>query len=258
MQTFEQLKKQYQEDVVQKNPRAILVEYLQHELLDSLFKQRGSEHLSFMGGTAIRIVYSSLRFSEDLDFDNFELTFSDFETIIKKVIADMENKGFELEFRLIEKGAYHCYVKFPKILRISSLPVQPGEKILVRIDTVKKKKIFEPVEYILNGLGVYRRILVNPIDVVLTQKLITILERKRTKGRDFYDVSFLLGKTKLSYDYLKKQQGIEKEELKFMLEEKIKTLNLKELSTDVLPFLINPEDKDRILSFSDYIKQLKL
>jgi len=67
MLTFDQIKKVYPEEVLIKNPRAVLVEYLQHEILDSIYKQPGSENLSFIGGTAIRIVYESKRFSEDLD-----------------------------------------------------------------------------------------------------------------------------------------------------------------------------------------------
>jgi predicted nucleotidyltransferase component of viral defense system len=54
----------------QRNPRGMLVEYLQHELLDSLYKNEAAGRLSFIGGTAIRILHDSPRFSEDLDFGN--------------------------------------------------------------------------------------------------------------------------------------------------------------------------------------------
>ena len=52
----------------------MLVEYLQYELLDSLFKNKAVAALSFIGGTSIRILHDSPRFSEDLDFDNFGLS----------------------------------------------------------------------------------------------------------------------------------------------------------------------------------------
>lgn len=255
MQTYIQIKEKYSPDIVQRNPRAVLVEYLQYELLDSIFKQKGSENLSFIGGTAIRLAYGSSRFSEDLDFDNFGLSFSDFGKMLELIIKDMENKGFLLEFRMIEKGAYHCYIKFPEILKTNGLPNQPNEKILVRIDAVHKKKIFEPKQYLLDGFDVYRRILVNPVDVILSQKLVTILERKREKGRDFYDTSFLLGLTDPSYEYLEKQYGISKTELLTRLEKRMDSLNFKELTKDVLPFLIKPDDQERVLSFREYIEQ---
>ena len=102
---------------------------------------------------------------------------------------------------------------------------------------------------------VYRRILVHPLEVILSQKLITIMERKREKGRDFYDTSFLLGLGDPDYEYIEKQYGLNKKELLTKFAEKLDRLNFKELANDVLPFLINPNDQERVLSFRDYIEQ---
>ena len=43
-------------------------EYVQHLFLSLLYKIPSSEKLLFKGGTAMRIIYQSPRFSEDLDF----------------------------------------------------------------------------------------------------------------------------------------------------------------------------------------------
>ncbi len=43
-------------------------ELLQLILLDNLYAQSGSDRIIFQGGTALRWVYSGMRFSEDLDF----------------------------------------------------------------------------------------------------------------------------------------------------------------------------------------------
>jgi predicted nucleotidyltransferase component of viral defense system len=255
MLTIDQIKKAYSEEVFIKNPRAVLVEYLQHEILDSIYKQPGSENLSFIGGTAIRIVYESKRFSEDLDFDNFGLSYSDFKDLLGKVVLDMEAKGFEIEFRFVEKGAYHCYIKFPEILQNSGLAVHEEEKMLIRIDTVSKNKIAPPEVFTLSRFDVYRNILVNPQAVILSQKMIAILERKREKGRDFYDVSFLLGRTSPDYEYLEKMKGIKKSELKDILLKKADSINMDDMLKDVSPFLIDKEDKERILGFRKYIEQ---
>jgi predicted nucleotidyltransferase component of viral defense system len=255
MLTFDQIKKVYSEEVFIKKPRAVLVEYLQHEILDSIYKQSGSENLSFIGGTAIRIVYESKRFSEDLDFDNFGLSYADFKDLLGKVVLDMETKGFETEFRFVEKGAYHCYIKFPKILQNIGLAIHEEEKILIRIDTVNKKKIAPPEVFTLSRFDVYRNILVNPQKIILAQKMIAILERKREKGRDFYDVSFLLGRTEPDYEYLEKMSGIKKNELKDVLLKKADSISLEEMLKDVSPFLIDKEDEARILGFKKYIEQ---
>jgi len=255
MLTFEQIKKYYSAELLMRSPKAVLVEYLQYELLDSIFQQTGSEYLSFIGGTAIRIVYNSSRFSEDLDFDNFGLAFEDFEILLKRAVANMEDKGFDLEFRLVEKGAYHCFIKFPQILSENGLPQQPGEKILVRVDAVRKEKLFESKQHILDSFAVYRRILVNAPDIILSQKIIAILERKRAKGRDFYDVSFLLGLGDPNFEYIEKRKGIKRNDLLSALLKRIDELNMPLLVKDVLPFLQKPSDQERILSFREYVEQ---
>lgn len=77
MLTIDQLSDYFPADLRRKNPQGVLVEYLQHELLDSIFKEKSSTSLSFISGTAMRILYQNPRFSEDLDFDNFGLSFSE-------------------------------------------------------------------------------------------------------------------------------------------------------------------------------------
>jgi len=253
MLTFEQLKKEYSglELAYSKN---ILVEYLQYELLDSIYKQKKSSHLVFIGGTAIRIVHNGNRFSEDLDFDNYGLSFSDFSKLMQEVVRDMELKGFILEFRFVEKGAFHCYIKFPKILLDNNLSNLESEKILVRIDTVKRKKIFPTEVYVLNKFNVYRNILVNPIDIALSQKLMTIIGRPRKKGRDFYDVSYLYGKTEPNFSYILKNYSLQKDEFSKKILDICRGLNFKNLSKDVEPFLIQPEQIKRVEDFNSFIK----
>ena len=255
MLTYQQIIEKYPPDVVQRNPRAILVEYLQYEILDSLYKQKGSELLSFIGGTAIRIVYGSARFSEDLDFDNYGLSFAEFDVLLNKTAADMSNKGFAVEFRLVEKGAYHCYIKFPEILEQSGLPRKAKEKILIRVDAVRKEKFFEPKLVRLGGFDVYRNILANTIEVILAQKIVTIIERKREKGRDLYDVSFLLGRAEPNFEYIEKQFGWNKDEVMKRLHERLAELDFVELAKDVLPFLLKTDDQERVLSFREYVVQ---
>lgn len=254
MLTLPQLKKYYSatEAVFLKN---ILVEYLQFELLDSIYKEKRSAFLSFVGGTAIRIAYGGNRFSEDLDFDNFGLSFEDFQEIIDSVIGDMETKGFEMETRLIEKGAYHCYIKFPHILQTEGLSSARNEKILVRIDTVKKEKFFEPAMFTLNKLDIYRNILVNPIDIILSQKLITIIQRKREKGRDFYDASYLYGKTQPNFSYIERTLSVTKDEFVGKIIARCENLDFAYLAKDVEPFLIQPEQSVRVLNFKEFIKK---
>lgn len=254
MLTFSQLK-QYYFNSNNIPAKSILVEYLQYEILDSIYKQKNSNKLIFIGGTGIRIVHGGNRFSEDLDFDNFGLSFDDFQELIDAVIADMKIKGFVMETRLVKKGAYHCYIKFPHLLQQLNLSLMSNEKILVRIDTVYKNKLYKSNVYTLNKFDIYKNILTNPIDIALSQKLITILQRKREKGRDFYDVSYLYGKTQPNFDYIEKTLSLTKSEFIKKLLLRCDELNFSILAEDVKPFLIDYDQINRVVNFNDFIKK---
>src|SRR3989344_2958477 len=63
-ENLEKLATQYQMGVFPN----IVREYFQHFFLSELYKLLDSEKVLFKGGTALRIIYNSPRFSEDLDF----------------------------------------------------------------------------------------------------------------------------------------------------------------------------------------------
>ncbi len=255
MLTLEQIGEYFSEQVVKRNPRGILVEYLQYELLDSLFKLKEATFLSFIGGTAIRMLQKSPRFSEDLDFDNFGLTFGQFEEAFQKACRDMKTKGFLVEYRTVERGAYHCYLKFPEILYKSGISSHASEKILIRIDTEPKERFYKPQMYLLNKFTLYRQILTAPPSILLSQKMMTVLQRKREKGRDLFDVSILMGVAEPDFDYMARYLSLGKEEIIDQFTRRVEELDLKFLAKDVEPFLFSPEQKERVLTFREYWRQ---
>jgi predicted nucleotidyltransferase component of viral defense system len=257
MLTIDQISEYFPLALRRKNPQGVLVEYLQHELLDSIFKEKSSASLCFFGDTAIRILYQNPRFSEDLDFDNFGLSFKSFEKLLQTACKDMANKGFVVEYRFVERGAYHCYVKFPDILYQSGISPQSSRKILIRIDTEAKEKYYEPQRYIINRFALYRQILTAPASVLLAQKMMTVVERKREKGRDLFDVSYLMGVAEPDFSYIAKCMGCDKKNFLKLFDERLKELDLKFLAKDVEPFLFSAEQKERILTFRDYWKSRK-
>lgn len=103
----------------------------------------------------------------------------------------------------------------------------------------------------------FTQIAVTPPDILLAQKIYALLNRKRAKGRDFYDVIFLLTKTKPNYGYLKQKTGLaDSQSLKKEVLNHVKGLDLKELAKDVEPFLFKSSDSKKIILFSEYIKQV--
>jgi len=248
MLTTNQILSYAQSDTVTKN---ILTEYYQHELLDSLFRQKGSENYTFIGGTAIRICYFGARFSEDLDFDTTDLSL--FDDLMTATIAHMTAKGFVIESRLVHKGAYHCYLKFPSIFKTTGISGYTEEQLLIKVDATKVDQLFAQ-SHLLNKYGVFQTIQVAPESTILAKKLLTISERKSPKGRDLYDVTYLWGMTDPDLIYLEK---VTKTNLKNQLIHLInytKKLDLPDLARDVAPFLTNPNDQDRVLHFDQFLK----
>ena len=238
--------------------RNILREYLQYKILEIIFNSRLAPKLSFLGGTALRIVHGNNRFSEDLDFDNFQLTEKDFVQLTREIQNSLQMQGYDVKIRNVMKSAFRCYLKLPQVLFDNSLSNLKDEKILIQVDTEPHDFVYKPEMVFLNKFDVFTQIFVTPPAILLSQKIFALLGRKKAKGRDFYDVIFLLQKTKPDYEYLKQKVGVEDAgELKNKILKHLKKLNLKELAKDVEPFLFQPSDSKKIILFSEYIKQVE-
>jgi len=89
-------------------------------------------------------------------------------------------------------------------------------------------------------------------------KIYAALNRSRAKGRDFFDLVFLLPQTKPNYEYLEQKLGIKNgQELKEALLAQTADFNFDQLAKDVEPFLINAGDSKRVKMFIPYIQSLK-
>lgn len=251
MLTIEQIRSYFPPGIFRENPEGVLIEYLQYELLDSVFKEPGAAALSFIGGTAIRILHHSIRFSEDLDFDNFGLSFEEFELLLNKACRDLRYKGFWIEYRIVERGAFDCYIRFPEILDKTGISPDRGRKIFIQFDSEAKRKHYSPDTALLNKFGVFRRIVVAPLEVLMAQKMMAVLYRKREKGRDLFDVSFLMGLTRPDFDYVQKSLGFEKDEFLQKFASRLDELDMDYLARDVEPFLFEPGQKERVLYFRE-------
>jgi predicted nucleotidyltransferase component of viral defense system len=64
MLTLSQIEQQYEEQL-RPFKRALLREYLQCKILEIIAASEYATKLSFLGGTALRIIYNNTRFSED-------------------------------------------------------------------------------------------------------------------------------------------------------------------------------------------------
>lgn len=258
MISLAEIKKFYPSDI-HKFDRGLLREYLQYLILSIIFSHKIGRKLSFLGGTCLRIVYGSSRFSEDIDFDNKELTEEEFGQLAQFIAKELEKLGLTVEISIVSKGAFHCRIKFPNLLQVNDLSGYGEEKILIRVDTFDQKVSYQTESFVLNKFDITKPITVTPKSVILAQKLWTITNRARAKGRDFYDIIFLLQNTKPDKGFLEEKfgsgdmGGIQKKILDYL-----ETLDFELLANDVRPFVMLDSDLDKIRHFRMIFEQADL
>lgn len=258
MLDFQQIKNQYPVNL-QGFERAILREYLQVKILQAIFESKQANRVVFIGGTALRILHDNQRFSEDIDLDNFGLGWGDFEEMIQKIERFLTLEGFKVEVQEASKGAYHCYLRFPELLYAQGLSPHLAQKLLVRLDSVAQGFDYQPELRILNKFDVFTEVRVAPVALLLSHKIYTAVNRKRPKGRDFYDITFLLGRTKPDYGFIDHKLGVNSpDELRALILDRIAAFDIEELAGDVSPFLIDQAQVKRVRMFRTYWEQVDL
>lgn len=258
MLTLSQIEEQYPEHL-RPYKRAILREYLQFKILEIVAHSEYASKLSFLGGTALRIIYNNTRFSEDLDFDNFSLNEGEFEALSLRVKRELEAQGLKVEISFAGKDAYRCNIRLPDILYSNGLSSHEGEKILMQIDSLAHGFPYVPDKKIMNKFDVFSEVFVTPLPILLSQKLYAAVNRKRAKGRDFFDIVFLLSITKPNYQYLEAKIGVSNSTmLRGRILEVTKNFDFTELAKDVQNFLFNPADARKVELFREFIAEAPL
>jgi predicted nucleotidyltransferase component of viral defense system len=162
----------------------VVREYCQHLFLSYLYKQPGSDRILFKGGTALRIIFHSPRYSEDLDFTGVNITQKEVEEIFVNVLADLENTGIkvELEEGKPTTGGYLGIVKFYAYEKTITVQIE------VSLRNGKKTGVTRALienEYIPAYTLVHL-----PEEEIIKGKMEALFNRQ--KPRDFYDYFFLL------------------------------------------------------------------
>jgi len=237
--------------------RNMLREYLQYKILEYIYATEEGQSLVFMGGTALRIVHQHNRFSEDLDFDNRGLEAKDLDALAVKIGERLRQEGYQVEIQSLHRNAYHCKIKIPNLLQAEGLSHLKEEKILIQLDAEPQNSSYAAQSVLLNRFDVLTRIRVVPIATLLAQKLYAAFRRKRIMGRDFYDIMFLWPQTAPDYLYLTEKLGIpDKIALKTYLETSAQNITFETLAKDLIPFVFQPTDAQKVALFPDWIQSI--
>lgn len=244
--------------MVHTRTRGMLREYLQYLILSSIYTSRYRNKLVFLWGTCLRIAYASQRFSEDLDFDNRGMTESDFTDLGEIIARDLGKYGIDAEIKMAFKWAFHCYVRMPRILFEYGISGYEDEKILIQIDTVPQPIPYESTPFALGNFAIRETISVTPREILLAQKITAAYSRKRTQGRDFYDIQYLLGwRVKPSFLYLQATLWVATPEaLRDFMKVKNTSIDFSSLTHDLEPFLFQENDGRMVREFPNMVEQM--
>jgi predicted nucleotidyltransferase component of viral defense system len=160
-------------------------EYVQQLFLSYFYQQPATSHIYFKGGTALRIIYKSPRFSEDLDFGSDLTDIHEIEEAVLETIIEIRREGISGE--IIESkettGGYLAIIDFSLVSNVVRLKIEISfreKELSGNIETIFGD--FIPA-YTINALSQ---------EQLVGGKLHALLDRH--KPRDFYDLYFMLHK----------------------------------------------------------------
>lgn len=161
----------------------IIREYFQHLFLQYFYKQKQSEKICFKGGTALRMIYQSPRFSEDLDMSSEIKKISVIEGLVLAAALEIEREGVKVKIKESKKtsGGYLAVIHF--FYDNQFVPVQL--EISLRKGKIKGETAMVAGDF----LPPYTLIQLS-LNELIEEKIKALISRK--KPRDFYDIYFLL------------------------------------------------------------------
>ena len=240
--------------------KLMLKEYIQCQILEYLSNTIYITKLSFIGGTNLRLIKHIDRFSEDLDFDCKNISREEFLSMTDGVLRYLTNLGYIVEPKEREHDALVAYrrsIYFPQLVFSLNLSGYRNSRFLIKIEMKDQEVLYKTRPVFIQSCGFYFPVPVPPDDILCAMKLSALLNR--SKGRDFYDVMFLLGQTKPNYKYLAIKQGIYNEkELRDAMELCLSEIDLASKRQDVKHLLFNSQKSDMITNFASFVKNLDL
>jgi predicted nucleotidyltransferase component of viral defense system len=222
----------------------IIREYFQHLFLSELYKLPKAENLLFKGGTALRVIYGSPRFSEDLDFSLFSVEHYQkkeyIEGLFTDVLVAIERIGIKVEIGRKSDVTAEGYFgdanfkifDYPQVGATINVSSRNGRDIRGEIDTVAND--FIPTYNVLHL----------PKAELVEEKVFSALVQ-RGKARDFYDLYFLLRKGMVDLEQKRRLAN-----LKNSILEEGKKIDFRSELGVLLP-------KDQQIIISDFYRALK-
>jgi hypothetical protein len=234
-------------------PRAILREYLQIIILNSIYKSSFAPSLFFVGGTALRLVYNLPRFSEDLDFNTPALEQDDFSKLLERIETNLALEGFSPVISSKKRGTLLiATLNFPGVMREYGIMNSRGGDMMIKIEVNSPAWPLSTESQVLSRYGYNFSVILMSKGALLSEKLAALLSRRR--GRYIYDLMFMLRK-KFPFDRGVLYANNIREDPGNLIQEYLSGISeqeLRRLAEQVKPFLFKEDDIELILKASQY------
>jgi len=191
MINVEKIKKEAETKRVSLN--LVFKEYLHQVILEYLFRKGLFSYLVFQGGTALRLVYKGVRYSEDLDFvlkkknnsffNDLHKNLKSLPSYIDKFIPFIKNPHLKLQ------KASTNFRRFTIILEVEFLKAKDKTHIeIAYIPSYSNQTIILET----NDISLKPAIVAETPQEILADKLLAFASRNYLKGRDLWDIYFIL------------------------------------------------------------------
>jgi len=158
-------------------------EYAQNLFLDHFYSFKDAGSILFKGGTALRILYKSPRFSEDLDFSTKSINKKLIEDLLQDTCEKLDQEGMKVDIleSKATSGGYICILVF-----------RVGEhKFNISIEiSGRKNKISGDIMLVDNPYIPAYTVMALKKDELISEKIEALIDRK--KPRDYFDLYFML------------------------------------------------------------------
>lgn len=158
-------------------------EYFQAEFLRFFYRQSSSSQIFFKGGTALRLIFKSPRFSEDLDFSAPIIYHAKIEDLLSETLAVLEKEKFVLNI-LESKPTTGGF--------LAIIVAKFGEMdISLKIEISQRDPKIDKGERMLADFLYWPSFTANVLDpeIICAEKIAAFLTRQ--KSRDLFDIYFL-------------------------------------------------------------------
>jgi hypothetical protein len=175
-----------------------------------------------------------------------------------KVIQFLERSGLKVEAKDNDNPKQTVFkrnIHFPELLFDIGLIGYKEEHFLTKTESQNQEIIYNPIITNIQRCGFFFPFPVPSDDVLCSMKITAMLDR--SKGRDFYDLMFLLAQAKPDYNFLSKRCGIHNlSTFKQVANERLKTIDLKKEQKDFEHLLFDKSNSDNILQFGNFVDLL--